>query len=147
MKEIIEGLDKAFDNRVRLGIMAALVATDWVDFTTLKELLDLSDGNLATHLKALEQAQYIAIRKAFIGRKPNTSYQATVLGRKAFEEHLLLLEKMIKTMSITYASLYKKEYEATQALMLKYSIEFQKKINSKKLMRSGKKPRFKASFF
>lgn len=98
MKEIIEGLDKAFDNRVRLGIMAALVATDWVDFTTLKELLDLSDGNLATHLKALEQAQYIAIRKAFIGRKPNTSYQATVLGRKAFEEHLLLLEKMIKTM-------------------------------------------------
>ena len=78
MKKIIENLNKAFDNRVRLGIMSVLMVEDWVDFSTLKETLDLTDGNLASHLTALEKEHYIEFRKQFVGRKPQTSYQTTV---------------------------------------------------------------------
>ena len=96
MKNFIEQLDKAFDNRVRLGIMSTLMVNDHVDFTTLKELLDLTDGNLASHLKALEKIQYIKIKKSFVDRKPNTKYMATEAGRKAFVRHLDALEEIIK---------------------------------------------------
>ncbi|MEZ4987512.1 MAG: transcriptional regulator [Saprospiraceae bacterium] len=95
MKDIITHLDKAFDNRIRLGVMSMLVVNDWVDFTTLRDQLEVSDGNLASHLKALEKEEYIGLRKQFIGRRPNTSYQATELGRKAFSAHLAYLEQLI----------------------------------------------------
>jgi DNA-binding HxlR family transcriptional regulator len=95
MKDIISGLNKVFDSRVRLGIMSVLMVNDSVDFNTMKELLDVTDGNLASHLKALEKEEVIEVRKQFIGRKPNTSYQVTSLGRKLFKEHIDALEKLI----------------------------------------------------
>lgn len=97
MKHVSTQLNKAFDHRIRLGIMSILMVNDWVDFTTLKELLDLTDGNLASHLKALESEQYMETRKQFIGRKPNTSYAATKIGRQAFTEHLNVLEKLLRS--------------------------------------------------
>jgi DNA-binding MarR family transcriptional regulator len=65
------------------------------DFTELKELLGVTDGNLASHTKALESENYIRIEKQFIGKKPNTSYIATKEGKKAFQEHIDALEKLI----------------------------------------------------
>jgi DNA-binding MarR family transcriptional regulator len=95
MKELLEHLNKAFESKARLGIMSALMVNDRLDFNALKELLDLTDGNLASHLKALEEGQYLEVQKQFVGRKPNTTYQATDAGRKAFAEHLKALEKLI----------------------------------------------------
>ncbi|HEX8529010.1 MAG TPA: transcriptional regulator [Cytophagales bacterium] len=95
MKELLEHLNKAFESKARLGIMSALMVNDRLDFNALKELLDLTDGNLASHLKALEEGQYVEVQKQFVGRKPNTTYQATHAGRKAFAEHLKALEKLI----------------------------------------------------
>ncbi len=96
MKSIIADLNKLFDHRVRLGIMSILMVNDWVDFNTLKENLEVTDGRLASHIKSLEQAKYLEVRKQFIGRKPNTSYCATETGKKAFKDHLDALEKLIK---------------------------------------------------
>ncbi len=96
MKSIIADLNKLFDHRVRLGIMSLLMVNEWVDFKTLKEMLEVTDGRLASHIKALEDHQYIEIRKQFIGRKPNTSYRATKLGKEAFTNHLDALEKIIR---------------------------------------------------
>jgi DNA-binding HxlR family transcriptional regulator len=93
---IIANLNKAFDSRIRLGIMSILAVNDSADFNTMKELLGVTDGNLASHLKALESSEYILSAKQFIGRKPNTKYSLTDLGRKSFQEHLDALEKLIK---------------------------------------------------
>ncbi len=95
MKELLEHINKAFESKARLGIMSALMVNDQLDFNALKELLDLTDGNLASHLKALEEGQYIGVHKQFVGRKPNTTYHATETGRKAFSDHLRALEKLI----------------------------------------------------
>lgn len=95
MKSIIEKLNKAFENRIRLGIMSMLVVNEYVDFKAMKETLDVSDGNLASHLSALEKKEYIEVRKQFIGKKPNTSYRATKLGRQAFRSHLDALEELL----------------------------------------------------
>jgi DNA-binding MarR family transcriptional regulator len=89
-------LDKAFDSRVRLGVMSVLMVNEWVNYGELKDLLGLTDGNLASHITALEKIDYVAIRKQFVGKKPLTSYQVTEKGRKAFKEHLDALEKLIK---------------------------------------------------
>jgi len=89
-------LNKAFESRIRLGIMSVLLINDWVEFTELKEMLQVTDGNLASHLTALEKQEYIQVRKQFVGKKPNTSYAVTNAGRKAFNEHLNALEKLIK---------------------------------------------------
>ncbi len=97
MKNIISGLNKVFDSRIRLGIMAILTVNDAVDFNTLKELLDITDGNLANHLKALEKNGLIEVNKQFVGRKPNTSYAATSLGKEVFRQHLDALEQIIST--------------------------------------------------
>ena len=97
MKELLAGLNKNFENRIRLGVMSVLLVNDWVDFNTLKETLDLTDGNLASHIKALEKEEYIEVKKQFLGKKPNTSYRATLEGRKAFEEHLKALENIINS--------------------------------------------------
>ena len=96
MKVSIENLHKAFESRVRLGIMAALAVNDSLDFTSLKEYLEVTDGNLASHLKKLEEEEFIEVEKSFIDRKPNTSYRMTKKGKKAFEEHLDVLEQIIK---------------------------------------------------
>ncbi len=96
MKHYIEELNKAFESRVRLGIMSILMVNDCIDFGTLKEQLQITDGNLASHLSALEKMQYIAVKKQFIGKKPNTSYSVTSAGKKAFSEHLTALEKLIR---------------------------------------------------
>ena len=96
MKIPIDGLHKAFESRIRLGIMSALAVNETLDFNSLKEYLDLTDGNLASHLKALEKEGFIAVEKSFIGRKPNTSYTASATGRKAFNNHLNALEELIK---------------------------------------------------
>jgi len=95
MKNIIFKLNKAFDSRVRLGIMSILSVNDSADFNAMKQLMELTDGNLASHLKALEGLEYIASSKQFIGRKPNTKYEITELGRKHFQEHLNALEELI----------------------------------------------------
>lgn len=96
MRSALEHFDKAFENRVRLQIMSILVANENYDFNSLKELLEVTDGNLASHLKALEKEEYIIIYKSFLGRKPNTSYAASEKGRAAFLKHLQALENLIK---------------------------------------------------
>lgn len=93
---IIQGLDKFFESNIRLGIMSVLVANNYSDFNSLKDLLNVSDGNLASHIKALENKNYIIVKKQFIGRKPNTSYIVTEKGKKAFREHIEAIEKFLK---------------------------------------------------
>ena len=100
MKDLIEALDKTFDSRIRLGIMAALVVNDSVEFNALKELMEVTDGNLASHLKGLESAAYISVQKSFVGRKPMTRYKVTKQGRKAFDTHITALEKLIRYKSL-----------------------------------------------
>ncbi|WP_264520854.1 winged helix-turn-helix domain-containing protein [Flavobacterium sp. N1994] len=95
MKNIIQNINKAFDHRIRLGIMSILMVNESADFNTLKELLGVTDGNLASHAKALETEEYIMIEKQFIGKKPNTKYMATPAGKKAFKDHIEALEKLI----------------------------------------------------
>ena len=95
MKNIIQNINKAFDHRIRLGITSILMVNENADFSTLKELLGATDGNLASHAKALESENYITVEKQFIGRKPNTKYIATKEGKKAFQEHIEALEKLI----------------------------------------------------
>jgi DNA-binding MarR family transcriptional regulator len=101
VKVPFEKLDKAFENRLRLQIRRVLVVHDRYDFNSLKELLDTTDGNLASHLKALEKEEYILVYKAFLGRKPNTTYQSTEKGKKAFKQHLDALEQLIKQQKIS----------------------------------------------
>lgn len=96
MKKLLANFNKAFESRVRLGIMSVLMVNDVVDFNTLKELMNLSDGNLASHIKALEEVKYISVNKQFIGKKPNTTYGASKEGRKAFHAHLKELESLIR---------------------------------------------------
>ena len=97
MKTFLDDLHKAFESRVRLGIMSILAVNEILDFTALKEYLDVTDGNLASHLKALEKEDFIGIKKSFVDRKPNTKYFMTKQGKKAFEEHITALEKLIKS--------------------------------------------------
>lgn len=96
MESPIEKLNKAFESRIKLGIMSILMVNDSIDFNNLKELLNVTDGNLANHISALEKSDYISISKQFIGKKPNTTFSATELGKKAFLEHLNVLENLIK---------------------------------------------------
>lgn len=93
---MISNLNKAFENRVRLGLMSLLMVNEQLDFNSIKELLEITDGNLASHVTALEKAGYISIIKQFVGRKPQTSYKATAAGVKAFQEHLTALEILIR---------------------------------------------------
>ena len=95
MANIIANLNKAFDSRIRLGIMSVLIVNDTVDFNTLKELLELTDGNLASHIKALENLGYIQTIKQFISRKPNTRYKITDQVRTSFQDHLDALSNLI----------------------------------------------------
>ena len=96
MKKIISNLNKTFDHKVRLGIMSVLMVNEQVDFTSLKEMLEVTDGRLASHMKVLEAEDFVAVHKTFVGRKPKTTYSATKQGRKAFNNHLDALEKLIR---------------------------------------------------
>ncbi|MEO7962138.1 MAG: transcriptional regulator [Ginsengibacter sp.] len=96
MTNPIENLNKVFDSRVRLGIMSTLMVNNEINFNDLKELIDVTDGNLASHIKSLEEAGYVKVNKGFIGRKTNTTYAVTKTGQKAFQQHLQALEIMIK---------------------------------------------------
>src|SRR5690348_16228055 len=97
MKNPIENLNKIFDSRIRLGIMSALMVNEEVNFNELKELIQVTDGNRASHLKTLEESSYIKVHKGFVGRKTNTTYSVTKSGEKAFKLHLDALEKMIRS--------------------------------------------------
>lgn len=97
MNRDITKLNKAFESRIRLGIMSVLMVNEKVEFSELKEMLELTDGNLASHISALEKQKYVEVTKQFIGKKPNTTYFATEEGRKAFTQHLNALEALIKS--------------------------------------------------
>jgi DNA-binding MarR family transcriptional regulator len=98
MKNPIENLNKVFDSRIRLGVRSAVLVNEEVNFNDLKELIQVTDGNLASHLKTLEDFAYIKVKKGFIGRKTNTTYTVTKAGEKAFKIHLEALERMIKNL-------------------------------------------------
>lgn len=95
MKNPIKDLNKVFDSRIRLGIMSALMVNEIMNFNSLKDLLEVTDGNLASHMKSLEKEQYVTVQKQFIGRKPNTNFKATAIGKKAFAKHLDSLERLM----------------------------------------------------
>jgi DNA-binding MarR family transcriptional regulator len=95
---LIENLNKIFDSRIRLGIMSALMVNAEISFNELKDVLQITDGNLASHLKTLEESGYVKFQKGFVGRKTNTTYSVTKAGEKAFKAHLAALEKMIGNM-------------------------------------------------
>ncbi|HWJ92605.1 MAG TPA: transcriptional regulator [Flavisolibacter sp.] len=95
-KNPISGLNKVFDNRVRLGVMSILMVNDEINFNDLKQLLEVTDGNLATHLQTLDESGFIKVHKGFVGKKTNTTYSITKVGEKAFREHIEGLEKMIR---------------------------------------------------
>ena len=92
----ISGLNKAFDNRIRLGVMSILMVNEEVNFNDLKQMLEVTDGNLATHLQTLEESGFLKVHKGFIGRKTNTTYSVTRAGEKAFRDHIEALENMIR---------------------------------------------------
>lgn len=96
-KNPIAGLNKLFDNRIRLGVMSILRVNEEVSFNDLKALLEVTDGNLATHLVSLEENGLIKVHKGFIGRKTNTTYSITKVGEKTFNDHIAALEKMIRS--------------------------------------------------
>ncbi len=96
MKNPITGLNKIFDNRIRLGVMSILMVNEEVNFNDLKQMLEVTDGNLATHLLNLEENGFLKVHKGFIGKKTNTTYSVTKAGEKAFNEHITALENMIK---------------------------------------------------
>jgi DNA-binding MarR family transcriptional regulator len=92
----ISGLNKIFDNRIRLGVMSVLMVNDEMSFNDLKQMMEVTDGNLATHLVTLEESGFIKVFKGFIGRKTNTTYSITRTVQKAFRDHIAALEQMIK---------------------------------------------------
>lgn len=99
MSNPITNLNKVFDSRIRIGVMSALMAREQVSFNELKALIDVTDGNLATHMKTLEEAGYVKVSKGFVGRKTSTTYAVTKAGDKAFRAHLDALEQIIRGVS------------------------------------------------
>jgi DNA-binding MarR family transcriptional regulator len=97
VKNFIDTLNKAFESRIRLGIMSILMVNDKVEFTMLKELLQITDGNIASHISGLEKLGYVSVTKQFVGKKPNTSYAVTKAGKDAFAKHIQALEQLIQT--------------------------------------------------
>ena len=97
MKNPINGLNKIFESRIRLGVMSVLMVNEEVNFNDLKQMLEVTDGNLATHIVNLEENGFIKVHKGFIGKKTNTTYSVTKSGEKAFNEHVTALENMIKS--------------------------------------------------
>ena len=84
----INQLNKEFESRVRLGIMSVLIVNDWVDFSEMKNFLNITDGNLASHSTTLEKSGYIEVKKEFVGKKPKTSYRSREIGRASCRERV-----------------------------------------------------------
>ncbi len=95
MKDILSNINKAFESRVRLGIMSVLMTNHTMDFISLREILDVTDGNLASHLRALEESGYILSEKRFLNRKPNTTITITQSGSESFKNHIKALEDLL----------------------------------------------------
>ncbi len=96
MKPFLDGLDRLLENRIRLGVMSLLVVREEVDFNSMKQLLGVTDGNLASHIAALERKRYVTVHKEFVRRKPQTTYTITEAGRRAFSEHVGALERILR---------------------------------------------------
>jgi DNA-binding HxlR family transcriptional regulator len=96
VKNPFENLDRVLEHRIRLQIMSVLVTEDALDFNSLKEMLNVTDGNLASHIKALEKEKYLSVSKTFVERKPNTKYKITEKGRSSFKKHIDALEAVIR---------------------------------------------------
>lgn len=96
MKNPISGLNRVFDNRIRLGVMSILMVNEEINFNDLKQMLEVTDGNLATHVTNLEENGYVKVKKGFIGKKTNTTYSITKAGEKAFTDHINSLENIIR---------------------------------------------------
>jgi DNA-binding MarR family transcriptional regulator len=96
VKNPFENLDRILEHRVRLQIMSVLVANDSYDFNSMKEMVGLTDGSMASHIKALEKEKYISVSKSFVDKKPNTKYKVTERGRSVFKKHIDALEELIK---------------------------------------------------
>jgi DNA-binding MarR family transcriptional regulator len=94
----ISNLNKIFDSRIRIGVMSALMGAESATFNELKALMEVTDGNLATHLKTLEDAGFVKVSKGFVGRKTSTTYTVTKAGDKAFRAHLDALEQIIRSL-------------------------------------------------
>jgi DNA-binding transcriptional ArsR family regulator len=91
-------LDRLIHERLRLGIVSALAANDWLTFGELKRLLQTTDGNLSVHARKLEEAGYVACEKTFAGRVPQTAYRLTASGRRALDKYLVHMEAIIRAM-------------------------------------------------
>ncbi len=89
------GLDTAVHGPIRLGTMTALQIDGKLDFTTLKKRLQVTDGSLGMHLQKLEEIKYIKSKKAFVGRRPKTTYRLTATGRKALIKYLESMQKLL----------------------------------------------------
>ena len=98
LEACLERLDDAIHQKVRLGAMSTLMAHGEVDFNFLKSALNVSDGNLSTHLSVLETHGYIAVRKEFVGKRPRTTYTPTPAGRKAFDAYIAVLEVLVRSL-------------------------------------------------
>ncbi len=89
-------IDDVIHSRIRTAIMAVLVSVEEVEFKYLKKKINATDGNLSVHLRKLEDAGYLSVKKSFIKRKPVSKYKITIKGRKAFESYIEKLESIIK---------------------------------------------------
>ena len=96
MSSPFANLDKVLEHSARLHIMSVLAVNETYDFTSLRELLQVTDGSLATHIKALEKEQYISVNKSFVDRKPSTKYSITEKGRTAFRSHIDALDALVR---------------------------------------------------
>lgn len=97
MTDFFRNINKVFENRIRLALLSVLMVNDAVDFNGLKQLLNVTDGNLSAHMATLEKHRYISVKKKFRGKKPLTTYSATPEGKRAFREHLGALERLIRS--------------------------------------------------
>lgn len=88
-------IDDLIHSRIRLAVIAVLAGVDKAEFTFIRDRVKTTDGNLSTHLRKLEDRQYVAIEKRFDGRKPVTEVSLTESGRQAFERYLAHLESML----------------------------------------------------
>lgn len=96
MKNPFDQLDKVLEHSIRLRIMVVLAANPSYDYNGLKQLLEVTDGNLATHLKTLEREKYILVTKSFVDRKPNTRYKVSDKGRSALKRHMEAMAEVVR---------------------------------------------------
>jgi DNA-binding MarR family transcriptional regulator len=89
-------MDELLLSKIRLGIIAELLTSDWVAFSELSRALDVSNGNLGAHVAKLVEAGYVDEEKSFVNRRPQTRYQLTPRGREAFVKHVEQLQSLLK---------------------------------------------------